>query len=115
MYNFKLEKDEEIILISDNTKVLNKDNYFSSIITNKRLLILDYPSSYHNSMEELRIMNKMNYIKMKEIIFSQDLNSIKDITNKNNYYEIIFNDNTKIVIDDESIINELKNIIIQNK
>lgn len=107
MYNFELEKNEEIILISDNTIILDKDNKFSTIITNKRILILDYPSSYHNSQEELRILGRINYVRQKEVIFSQNLDNIKDINNKEDYVEILFNDNTKIKINDKEIVNKL--------
>ena len=109
MYDINLNKNEKILLISDETII--KDHIYSSVITNQRLIILDYPSSYHNSQEELRILNKMNYIKMKEIIYESSLKNIKTINNN----QIIYNDNTDIVIKDDNVINKLKELIIVNK
>ena len=102
MYDIKLEKNEKIILISDNTIINNK--LYTSIITNKRLLILDYPSSYQNSQEELRILSRINYIKKKEVILSISLNNIKSITGN----KIILNNNKNIILDDKDIIDKLK-------
>jgi len=49
MYEIKFLSDEEIELISDNTIVYTGDGEknCSGIITNKRFLILDYPSGIH--------------------------------------------------------------------
>ena len=105
MYNIKLEKNEKIILISDNT-IIN-DKLYTSIITNKRFLILDYPSQYQNSQEELRILGRLNYIKKKEVIFSQNIKDIKSITNN----KIIFTNKDNLNIKDDDIINKLKEII----
>ena len=59
MYDIKLFDNEKIELISDNTLVYTDsgDKNCSSIVTNMRYLILDYPSGIHNSMEDL--MNKL--------------------------------------------------------
>lgn len=105
MYDIKLEKNEKIILISDNT-IIN-DKLYTSVITNKRLLILDYPDQYQNSKEELRILGRINYIKMKEVILSKQLKDIKDITNN----KIMFNNKENLIIDDKEIINKLKEVI----
>lgn len=106
MYDIKLENNEKIILISDNT-IIN-DKLYTSIITNKRFLILDYPSQYQNSQEELRILNRINYIKKKEVIFSQNIKDIKSITDN----KIAFINNEVILLNDKEIINRLKEIII---
>ena len=103
MYDIKLEKNEKIILISDNT-VIN-DKLYTSIITNKRFLILDYPSQYQNSQEELRILNRINYIKKKEVILAISLNDIKNIIDN----KIIFN-NDNIILKDDDIIDRLKEV-----
>ena len=109
MYDIKLEKNEQIILISDNT-IIN-DKLYTSVITNKRLLILDYPSQYHNSKEELRILGRINYIKMKEVIFSKNLKEIKKIVNN----KILFNDTEELIINDKDIINKLKEYLNKEK
>lgn len=105
MYDIKLENNEKIILISDNT-IIN-DKLYTSIITNKRFLILDYPSQYQNSQEELRILNRINYIKKKEVIFSISLKDIKSITTN----KLTLNNNESIILNDEDIINKIKEII----
>ncbi len=109
MYDIKLEKNEQIILISDNT-IIN-DKLYTSVITNKRLLILDYPSQYQNSQEELRILGRINYIKMKEVIFSKNLKEIKKIVNN----KILFNDTEELIINDKDIINKLKEYLNKEK
>lgn len=109
MYDIKLEKNEQIILISDNTIINNK--LYTAVITNKRFLILDYPSQYHNSQEELRILGRINYIKMKEVIFSKELKDIKKIDSN----KILFNDDTNINIKDKEIINKLKKLLSKEK
>lgn len=103
MYDIELEKNEKIILISDNTVI--KDKLYTSIITNKRFLILDYPSQYQNSQEELRILNRINYIKKKEVILAISLNDIKNIIDN----KIIFN-NDNIILKDDDIIDRLKEV-----
>ena len=110
MYDFKLNKNEEVKLISDNTIVYTSSEEINvtCIITNKRLLILDYPSGIHNSAEDLRISGKMNYIRKKEIIEEIDLSVIASITKENNYYRIEINNKGYINLSDEEIIKYLK-------
>ena len=79
MYNFKLLNNEEIVLIDDDVLIKNKDYKYTIILTNKRLLVLDYPSNTFNSMEDLRISGRINYVKMKEIILAKSLSNIKHI------------------------------------
>lgn len=96
MYNFKLIDDEKIKLIDDDALIYKDNKLYTFIITNKRLLVLDYPSGLYNSMEDLRISGKMNYIRMKEIVFERNIDDIK----------LIFNDSgrTKISFIDDSFI-----------
>ena len=109
MYNITLQKNEEIKLISDNTIVYNKDKELlcSSIITNKRYIILDYPGNINNPREDLRILQKMNYIKQKEVIFEIQLDKIYSIEKYNDSYKIIFLDNNYIIVEDKEIIDYL--------
>lgn len=67
-----------------------KKKNVTCIITNQRLLILDYPSGIHNSAEDLRISGKMNYIKMKEVIGEINLKDIETIIKESNNYTIEF-------------------------
>ena len=110
MYDFKLNKNEEIKLISDNTiiYIAKEEKNVTCIITNKRLLILDYPSGIRNSAEDLRISGRMTYIRKKEVIAEIDLKNIETITKQNNYYKIQLKNKKYINLDDEEIIEYLK-------
>ena len=111
MYNINLEDNEQIKLISDNTIVYNnhESHICTSIITNIRYLILDYPNDVYNSKEELRILKRLNYIKQKEVVFETELKNIISIDKENNYYRINLLNNNYILINDIDIINNLKN------
>lgn len=105
MYDFELGKNEKIILINDDVIVGSENKKYTIIVTNKRLLVLDYPSKFHNSIEDLRAIGRINTVKMKEVICEKKLIDIKNINNK----QIIFDDDSYIVINDKEIINLLKN------
>ena len=109
MYDFKLNKNEEIKLISDNTIIYTdiEEKNVTSIVTNQRLLILDYPSGIYNSAEDLRISGKMTYIRKKEIICEIKLQKIKSIINDKDYYKIELDDG-HINLKDDEIIKWLK-------
>ena len=110
MYDFKLNENEKIKLISDNAIIYTTKNKINvtCIITNKRLLILDYPSGVHNSAEDLRISGKMTYIRKKEIVADINLKDITSIIKENNYYRIELNNKGYINLSDEEIIKHLK-------
>lgn len=110
MYDFKLKNNEEIKLISDNTIIYtdNEEINVTCIITNQRLLILDYPSGIYNSAEDLRISGKMTYIRKKEIVADINLRDITSVTKENNYYKIELNNKGHINLSDEEIIKYLK-------
>lgn len=110
MYDFKLNENEKIKLISDNAIIYTTKNKINvtCIITNKRLLILDYPSGVHNSAEDLRISGKMTYIRKKEVIGEIDLKDIENIIKESDYYKIEFNNNEYINLNDDEIIEYLK-------
>ena len=113
MYDILFNKNEEIQLISDDTKIYIQKTYktYTCIITNQRLLILDYPSPYHNSKEDLRISGKMTYIRKKEVISSVDLKDIISIDYKNKYCKINIKDDKYININDTEVINYLNKVI----
>ena len=110
MYDFKLKNNEEIRLISDDTIIYtdNEEINVTCIITNQRLLILDYPSGIYNSAEDLRVSGKMTYIRKKEIVAEINLKDITSITKENNYYKIELNNKGYINLSDEEIIKYLK-------
>ena len=111
MYDIKFLPDEKIELISDNTLVYTKegDKNCSSVVTNIRYLILDYPSGVYNSMEDLRISGKINYIKKKEIILSVNISDIDKIVRDNDYDKIVLNNQEYILVNDKEIIEYLIN------
>ena len=110
MYDFKLNKKEVIKLISDNTIVYTskEKKNVTCIITNQRLLILDYPSEIHNSAEDLRTSGKMNYIKKKEVIGKIDLRDVETIIKRANYYKIKLKNKEYINLNDNIIIKYLE-------
>lgn len=109
MYDFKLNKNEEVKLISDNTIVYTakEEKNVTCIITNQRFLILDYPSGVHNSAEDLRISGKMNYIRKKEVIGEIDLKDIENITKEADHYRIELKNKEYINLNDDDIIKYL--------
>ena len=111
MYDIKLMGSEKILLISDNSLIYNS-NYekeYTTIITNYRFLVLDFPSNKNNSLEDLRTSQRLTYINKKEIILSIKLDNINDITKQDDYYKIDFNNNY-ILIKDNDIVNKLKEV-----
>ena len=112
MYDINLIDNEKILLISDNSLIYNTnyEKVYTSIITNYRFLILDFPNNKNNSLEDLRTSQRLTYINKKEIILSIKLDDINDIIKQDNYYKISFNGNY-ILLNDEDIINKLKKIV----
>ena len=111
MYNFKLLNGEEIRKIIDDVLVYPDNKLCTFIITSVRLLVLDYPSSFHNSMEDLRISGKVNYVRMKEIIFECQNNAIKSVIKNKNKYIIKILDHSFIETDNRDVYEELKKVI----
>ena len=112
MYDFKLNKNEEIKLISDNTIVYTAKEIrnVTCIVTNQRLIILDYPNGVHNSAEDLRISSKISYIRNKEVIEEIDLKNIKNITKEANYFKMEFRNKKYINLNDDKVIEYLDSI-----
>ena len=111
MYDIKLMGNEKILLISNNSLIHNS-NYekeYTTIITNYRFLILDFPNNINNSLEDLRTSQRLDYIIKKEVILSIKLKEITNIKKNDDYYKIEFNNNY-ILIKDKDIINKLKSI-----
>ena len=111
MYDIKLMDNEKILLISDNSLIYNSnyEKVYTTIITNYRFLVLDFPSNKNNSLEDLRTSQRLTYINKKEIILSIKLDNINDITKQDDYYKIDFNNNY-ILIKDNDIVNKLKEV-----
>ena len=110
MYDFNLNNDEEIRLIYDNVKINIGVDWieYTCIVTNKRLLFLDYPNAINNSMEDLRISGKINYIRKKEIVTEVYLSDIEKVVNENDDYKIILKNKQYIIMDSYVVIELLK-------
>lgn len=82
MYIFDKLENEEIEYISDSAllKVNEQDKNISVILTNQRLLLLDYPSKVNNYEEALK-SKAVNYIEKKEVILAVNLSDIISIEN----------------------------------
>ena len=81
MYNYKKVKGEVVKYISDNA-LLKKDKDYveiSIILTNKRLILLDYPSAVNNYEEVLRTARNVEYMREKEPILTIDLKDLDHI------------------------------------
>ena len=111
MYNYKLLNNEKNLLIVDNVPINKEDNLYTVIITNIRLLILDYPSKLYNSEEDLRSIGRINTVKMKEIVSEIYLDNIKTIEYHKDFSKYILNDNSYILINNKDIDKYMKNII----
>lgn len=85
MYNFKLQKDEQINLISNESilKIDNEEEIVTTIITNKRLLIFNNPKD----IESFRIGRTIDTYKQNvmDLIFETPLTNIKEIIKEKNF------------------------------
>lgn len=111
MYNFELVDNEEIIKIFDEVFIKQEENEKNTtiILTNKRLLFLDYVTP-NEGLEVLRIARGLDYIKYKEIYYQIDLNDIENIIS-GKYYQIILKNKMTFEFNDEELYNLLKNDI----
>lgn len=95
MYNFNFTSNEELIDVFDEVYIRqNNDEKITTIaLTNKRLLFLDYIAN--DGLEVLRITNKMNLARIKEVYYSIDLDQIEKVY-KDEYFIIKLKDNTSL-------------------
>ena len=95
MYNFNFIENEELIEVFDEVYIRQNDNEKITTIalTNKRLLFLDYVTN--DGLETLRITNKMNLVRSKEVYYSIDLDEIEKVY-EDEYFVIKLKDNTEI-------------------
>ena len=108
MYNFELMDDEKVIRIFDEVFIKQGENEKNTaiILTNKRLLFLDY-INVNEGLEVLRIARGADYIKYKETYYQIDLNDIVDII-KNQYYQVILKNDVTFEFDNEKLYSLLK-------
>ncbi len=107
MYNFDFLKGEELIEVFENIWVADGDNEKNTTValTNKRLLFLDYDKT--DPRETLRVGRGADYLRLKEVYYSINLNQIKKISKKDDYY-LIDTDENNISIDNDSLFELLK-------
>lgn len=93
MYKYKLMDNEDVIEIFDKLYVKqgNNEKTTSVILTNKRLLFLDYLVPDEGA-EILRVTRGVQYLRYKEIYYQINLDDIKKINNESNY-QVILNNN----------------------
>ena len=108
MYNLNLSKNEKLIQIFDKTLITNdiEEKTTTIAITNKRLLFLDYLNT-NDALDALRITNKLNTIRYKDIYYELNLSDIK-LTKKSNYYTISKNNEPIFNFYNQEIYNLLK-------
>lgn len=102
MYNFNFIENEELIEIFDGVLVKQNENEKITTIalTNKRLLFLDYITN--DGLEALRIINKMNLVRTKEVYYQVNLEDIKMLYDEE-YYCIVLKDNTEIEFNNKEL------------
>ena len=111
MYDINLLKEESVISIIEEVILKKEDNphQITVVITNKRLIFLDYPALEHNFEEDLRISRGVDYLKKKEEIYSVYLKDIKEIIEGKEYNKYNLSDSNHFYLYDEA--NVLKSYI----
>ncbi len=101
MYKYTLNDKEDVIKIFNNLYVKQGSNEktTSAILTNQRLLFLDYIVQ-NEGLEVLRIARGSQAIQYKEVYYQINLNDIKKL-NKKELYEIVLNNNLIIEFNDK--------------
>ncbi len=110
MYEFELQKNEKIELISDESLLWLKEEVIpvSIIITNKRFLIFDFPKD----IESFRFGRMINYPNppKKEIIFETNLDNIKKIVKTSDFVRYILKNDQFFCLADKNVYQLLKKI-----
>ena len=102
MYNFNFIEKEKLIEVFDDVYIKQKDNEKITTIalTNKRLLFLDYMTN--DGLETLRITNKMNFVRIKEVYYIIDLKNIESII-EDEYYILKLKDGIVINFNNQKL------------
>jgi len=102
MYNFNFIENEELIEIFDEVLVRQNENENITTIalTNKRLLFLDYITN--DGLEVLRITNKMNLLRTKEVYYQIKLEDIKSVQD-GEYYQVILKDDIEFEFNNQEL------------
>ena len=102
MYNFNFIEKEELREVFDEVYIRQNDNEKITTIalTNKRLLFLDYITN--DGLEALRITNKMNLVRSKEIYYQINLVDIKTLS-ETEYYNVVLKDGTEFEFNNKEL------------
>ena len=102
MYNFNFVENEELIEVFDEVYIRQNDNEKITTIalTNKRLLFLDYVTN--DGLETLRITNKMNLVRNKEVYYQLNLDDI-ELLSETEYYNIVLKDGIEFEFNNEKL------------
>lgn len=106
MYNFELSDNEKIVEIFDDILIKhnNKEISFTLVLTDKRVLFLDYIDDYR---EDLKVGKGINYIRYKELYYQINLIDIKEIIKD----KIILKNKIEFQINDNKLVSLIKNLI----
>lgn len=101
MLDIKLLEDEKIELVSNNSLIKYSKEVVnvSSVITNKRLLLLDFPKDLENFRVGRVIMNPIK----KEVIFEADLLDIIDLEKNSEFDKYLLKNGSYFLIKDSEI------------
>lgn len=108
MYDYKLNEDEEVVIISDES-LLKKGELVSSvttIITNQRFLILELPTD----LEGFRFGRSINYPIKKEVIFETTIQSFMEIIKEKEYVKYVLDNSNYFYLKDDKIYNYMSKI-----
>lgn len=109
MYDLKKTLDEDIISIIDDSilKFEGKSREISIILTNKRIVFLDYPSAINNYEETMRISRGINYLRKKEPFFELEIKDLKSIE-KGDFDKYQLKNGNYFFLESEKLRNELQ-------
>lgn len=101
MYDYKLEKNEEVEIISDASLLKKGDNVseVSVVITNKRFIILELPTD----LEGFRMGRTINYPIKKEVIFESPIESIISVEFQDNLVKYSLDNTNYFYMKDDKI------------
>ena len=102
MYNFNFIENEELREVFNEVYVRqnNNEKITTIVLTNKRLLFLDYITD--DELEVLRITNKMNLVRTKEVYYQLNLEDIKLLSEKEDYI-IVLKDGTEFEFNNQEL------------
>lgn len=102
MYNFNFISNEELIDVFDEVLIRqnNNEKITTIALTDKRLLFLDYITN--DDYEALRITNKMNLVRSKEVYYSINLDEIENVY-EDEYFIIKLKDNKLIEFNESKL------------